>query len=326
MSNTIIKTDGLTKQFGKFIAVNNINMKVTQGSIHGFVGPNGAGKTTTIKMLIGAYQKTSGTGSIAGHSMGSIESRQKIGYAPEKSEFYPQMTAIEYLVYNGKLAGLTEENAITKAFELLDLFEMTPFAYKKPIKFSSGMKKKITLAQALINDPEILILDEPTANLDPESRMFIIEILRQFVKEKNLTVLISSHILTELELIVDEVTLINQGQIVLNGKIEEIKNRFNQGVFDISTSDNKKLSKQLDLLNWIDRVVRTDNVVKVFTKEPDRLKQQISHILLDLNLMLLMFNEEKITLDNIYKSVFKKGDQQESINNEEINEVSEVTE
>ncbi|QVK17310.1 ABC transporter ATP-binding protein [Mycoplasmatota bacterium] len=308
-----ITTKGLAKHFGKFTAVDQINLKISKGSIHGIVGPNGAGKTTTIKMLIGAMIPTSGTGLIGNHEIGTMQSRQMIGYVPEKATFYKDLNAIEYLIYMGQLSGLTLENAIKRAHDVLKLFELIPFMYKKPTAFSSGMKKKLTIAQSLMHKPEILILDEPTANLDPETRMFIINILKRLVKEENMTVFISSHILTELELVVDEVSLIDKGNIVLTGKIDEIKRRFNQGVIEIETDNNHSLKRTLDKLNYIDETKIDEKKLKVYTKEVDLFKKEIGKIIYDLGLMIHALNEEKITLDNIYQNVFIKGKEDDKL-------------
>ncbi len=306
MTEYVIKTKHLVKRFGKFTAVDQVNLNISKGSIHGFVGPNGAGKTTTIKMLIGAMIPTSGNGYIKDYEIGTKQSRQMIGYAPEKMSFYRHMNAMEYLLYMGQLSGLTLDDAIKKAHFVLQLFELSHFKYQLPIHFSSGMKKKLTLAQSLMHEPEILILDEPTANLDPETRMFIIDILKKLVKEDNMTVFISSHILTELELLVNEVTLIDKGKIVLTGNINEIKNRFNQGVLEIETDNNILLKGKLDQLSYIDKTEILDHYVKVYTKKVNVFKKEIGKIIYDLDLMMHAFHEEKITLDNIYKNVFVK--------------------
>ncbi len=313
-----ITTKNLVKKFGRLMAVNNIDLNISKGSIHGFVGPNGAGKTTTIKMLIGAMLPTNGSGEVNHLSIGTKESRQVIGYAPEVSRFYKEMNAVEYLIYMGKLSGLTKEDAVKRSIEVLHQFELLSFMYQKPTNFSSGMKKKMIIAQSLMHNPSILILDEPTANLDPETRMFIIDILKKLVKEQHITVFISSHILTELELLVDEVTLIDKGKVVLTGKMDDIRNRFNQGILDIHTNDNEKLKIKLETMDYIDEIKVVNPYLKVYTKEVSRFKQDIVKILYELGLTINEFNEEKVTLDNIYKNVFGKNKEQEVAHNDNI--------
>ncbi len=313
MNDFMIQTKQLTKQFGHNKAVDQIDLNISNGSIHGFVGPNGSGKTTTMKMLIGAISPTSGMGEIKGFPLGSKESRTLIGYTPEKSSFYKNMNAMEYLIYMGKLSGLTHEKAISRAYELLEMLQLLPFRNECPYYFSQGMKKKIMIGQSLIHHPEILILDEPTANLDPDTRMTIIDILRSLVETEKITVFISSHILTELELLVNEVTLINKGKIILTGKIEEIKKRFKQGVIEINSDDNIKFKILLEELPFVDEVQIVNQKLKIYTTEPELLKKQLGRILYENQLMIHYLNEENITLNQIYQNVFGKNNSEGGI-------------
>jgi ABC-type multidrug transport system ATPase subunit len=306
MNNDGIKTNNLVKQFKGFRAVDQINLTVSKGAIHGFVGPNGAGKTTTIKMLIGAVLPTSGTGKILGFPIGSKESKCQLGYVPEKSTFYHDLNALEYLIYMGRLSGLSYDEAKNKANQLLKQFELSDVAFKFPIHFSSGMKKKLTIAQALMHDPKILILDEPTANLDPETRMFVMNLLKKLSNEQQLTIFISSHILTELELLVDEVTLLNKGKIVLSGSINDVRARFKQGVYSIESDNNILLMNQLKSLPYIQQLHLDGRIIRIYTKGHNQLKKDISRLLYKHDLALNYFEEEKITLDSIYASIFNK--------------------
>ena len=178
-NNLMIETKELTKAFGKFVAVDGIDLRVGEGSIHGFVGPNGAGKTTTIKMLVGAIRCTKGSGVIRSHPIGSVAARRLIGYSPERPSFYGDMTTLDYLTYMARVSGVEGNGVKKKAAELLDWIELGRFLDTKVGGFSAGMKQRLSLAQALIHEPELLILDEPTANLDPTGRMSILDKLRQ---------------------------------------------------------------------------------------------------------------------------------------------------
>ena len=225
MSELMIETKGLTKAFGSFIAVNSIDIKVKKGTIHGFIGPNGAGKTTTIKMLIGSIRPTEGTGFIKGHKIGSFEARKLIGYSPEQPKFYDNMTAFDYVVYVGRISGMDKKDAESRALELLEWLELGEFVHKKVGGFSAGMRQRLGLVQALVHNPELLILDEPTANLDPGGRLSIINKLESLSKEKNITVFVSSHILSELEKMVDFVTVLDKGRVVIEGDVESLKRK-----------------------------------------------------------------------------------------------------
>lgn len=174
-NGVMIQTREMTKVFGDFTAVDSINLVVKRGSIHGFIGPNGAGKTTTIKMLIGALRCTSGEGWISGHRIGSVEARQLVGYSPEHPFFYDDMAAFDYLAYMGRVCGMGRGDANRRTNELLGWLDLEQFAESKVGGFSAGMKQRLSLAQALIHEPELLILDEPTANMDPTGRLSILD-------------------------------------------------------------------------------------------------------------------------------------------------------
>ena len=213
MSEYCIELDHITKKFGNFTAVDDLSLKLVPGKVYGIVGPNGAGKSTTMATIMGSIQATNGSGLVMGYPLGSKQALQQLGYSPEFTSFYLDMSCIEYLWYMGTLGGLSSEEASQKAIELIKKFGLQDHAYKKVSKFSTGMKKKVSLAQAMIHDPKILLLDEPTANLDPTSRMEILDTVRSMVNERKLTVLISSHVLTELETVIDHVIMINHGKI-----------------------------------------------------------------------------------------------------------------
>ena len=306
--SAIIQTGKLTKRFGSFTAVSNLDIVVKRGSIHGFVGPNGAGKTTTIKMLIGAIHPTSGSGSVNGYPIGSIAAKRLIGYSPEFPLFYSELSAVEYLVYMAYLGGIPPREGSKRAVELLDRLGLIDFKKRRLSKYSAGMKKKIALAQAMITEPEVLILDEPTANLDPTGRMEVVDTLRVLAKSKQTTIFISSHILTELEQLVDNVTLINKGETVIEGNIGEIKSEFNKGRFVLKTSDNARVISELGGLGSISALNEIDNAeILVTTANPDEMKQKLIEILYLGKISIDRFNEEDISLENIYKHMISYG-------------------
>ncbi|WP_374697052.1 ABC transporter ATP-binding protein [Spiroplasma endosymbiont of Polydrusus formosus] len=213
-----IEIHGFTKKFKKFIAVDNISMNVGKGKIHGFIGPNGSGKTTTIKSLVGAIISTKGQFSIDGLKAGSSAAKGIIGYIPENARFPKHLNIYKYLVEMSYLRNVNYKEAKIKANKILDNLNLWKFRTKNPNTFSSGMKKKVLLAQALIADPKVLILDEPAANLDPTSRQ---ELFNDLIKVRNegKTILICSHILTELQDLADEITILNYGKVVFSGNV-----------------------------------------------------------------------------------------------------------
>ena len=301
-SDLMIESRGLTKTFGKFVAVDGIDLRVEQGEIHGFIGPNGAGKTTTIKMLVGATRCTGGQAFIRGHPMGSLAARQLIGYAPERASFYGHMTSTDYLVYMAMVCGVGRDEARSRTGTLLDWLDLSKFAHTKVGGFSAGMRQRLALAQALIHEPELLILDEPTANMDPTGRMQIIEKLKQISRDRYVTIFISSHILSELEQLVDSVTLINHGQIAAVDSIEHLKKQLTQNQYLLKTSMNDSILQALEQERCIDQGwIDEDGFIHLVSEDGDALKQGVVKAVFEIGALLEYFGEEKVSLEDVYR-------------------------
>ncbi len=301
-SGVMIQTAGLTKTFGSFTAVDSINLEVRKGSIHGFVGPNGAGKTTTMKMLIGALRSTRGDGWIGGHEIGSAAARALVGYAPEHPVLYDNMTSFDYLVYLARICGVATGEAKKRADALLESLDLGPFKDRKGGKFSAGMKQRLCLAQALIHEPSLLILDEPTANMDPTGRLSILDKLRQLSQDKKTTILLSSHILGELEQIVDSLTMINHGHIVVQGSTAELRKQFAENHYLLKTSRNEAVLEVLRAREcfqegWID----ADDFVHLVAEDGAELRREITQAVTQCNAELEHISEERASLESIYR-------------------------
>ncbi|WP_036463912.1 ABC transporter ATP-binding protein [Mycoplasmopsis sturni] len=217
MSQYILEVKNLSKKYGQFLAVNNISFNVPKGSFHAFIGKNGSGKTTTIKSIIGLYRSFSGQIKINGIDSKIPHSRDILGYVPEKATFPSELNVYEYLFFLGSLFKIPKKDLKNKIEHYLSLFQISDLKYKKPINFSSGQKKKVLLIQALLNDPELIILDEPAANLDPYARFELFSILQKLQQEEK-SIIICSHILSEIDKYATDVTLIHDGQILYSGK------------------------------------------------------------------------------------------------------------
>lgn len=298
----MIESRGLTKTFGKFVAVDAIDLEIVQGSIHGFIGPNGAGKTTAIKMLIGATRCASGQAFIKGQPMGSVAARQLIGYAPERASFYGGMTSTEYLVYMARVCGINKDEAKSRAGALLDFLDLGKFAHTKVDGFSAGMRQRLALAQAMIHEPELLILDEPTANMDPTGRIQIIDKLKQISRERKVTIFISSHILSELEQLVDSVTMIDRGRIAAEDSIEHLKKGFTENHYILNTSTNDSVLLTLQHEHCVDKGwIDEKGWVHLVAEDGDALKQGVVKSVYKTGALLEYFGEEKVSLEEIYR-------------------------
>ena len=206
---------------GKKVAVNDLNLKVHAGEVFGFLGPNGAGKTTTMNVLLGFVNATGGAAFLFGVNVREPIARQRIGYLPELTYYYKFLTAEELLRFYARIFGIPADVADQRIDQLLQLVELE-HARKRPIKtYSKGMQQRVGLAQALINDPDLLILDEPTSGLDPIGRMKVREIIQR-LKNEGKTVFFSSHELGEVETICDRVAIINEGQLKVEGSVAEL--------------------------------------------------------------------------------------------------------
>ena len=222
-SRIMIEANGLSKFYGDFVAIQDISFSIPEGQIVAFLGPNGAGKSTTMKVLTGFLSPSRGKAAIAGLDIQRqrIEASRKLGYLPENGPLYQEMTPLELLAFFGQARGLTHsrlEAAIDRVNHLCALSEVM----EKPIdKLSRGYRQRVGLAQALLHDPEVLIMDEPTAGLDPNQ----IRIFRDNIQElgRTKTILISTHILQEVDVVADRVLLINEGKFVFDGTPEELK-------------------------------------------------------------------------------------------------------
>lgn len=215
-----IEIKGLRKTYflrGKkpYEAIKSIDLKVERGEIVGFIGPNGAGKTTTIKIIVGLIYPTAGVVTIMGKPLSDFAYRQSIGYLPERPHFYENLTARELLEYCGKFFGLSKDQRRIRAKELLDLTGLKDWASMRIKVYSQGMIQKLGLAQALIGEPKLLILDEPMSVLDPLSRRQVRQLLLE-LKQKGTTIFFSSHILNDVEMLCDRAVIIKSGQILLD--------------------------------------------------------------------------------------------------------------
>ncbi len=223
MSTAMIEAVGLTKYYGDFAAIDDVSFTISKGEVAAFLGPNGAGKSTSMKLLTGYLAATRGTARIAGHDMGvdRIAGSVKLGYLPENGPLYPDMTPRSLLRFFGDARGISGRKLQERIAVVVELCSLKS-VYGKPIgKLSKGFRQRVGMAQALLHEPEVLILDEPTAGLDPNQIHDVRETLKRIGKEK--TVLLSTHILQEVEAVASRVLFINEGRLVFDGTVDEFK-------------------------------------------------------------------------------------------------------
>ncbi len=309
-----IWSDNLTKIYGgkknPFTAVKSIDLKIEPG-IHGFLGPNGAGKTTTLNMLIGALSITEGKAKIRDLKAGSVVANQLIGFLPQDPQFYLDMTGEDYLTYIGELGGLSPMESKIKAQELMRYLDIWDARDREIGKYSGGMKQKIGLAATLIHDPKLLILDEPTANLDPIGRQSIIDRIKDLASTKGISVFVSSHILAEIEQMAEKVTMIDHGEIIISDTIKNIKHRYVGNTYLLNTNKNQAILKQLNKdpnINkaWIGEGDDNETLIRIVPKDAEVLQEQIAHIIIKNKALLYSFNQPSVSLQDIFMEVMAK--------------------
>ncbi len=240
----IVEIEGLSKDYEvgfwrkrKVRALDDLSLSVKPGGIFGFLGGNGAGKTTTIKILMGLLFPTEGSAKILGSPIDDVKMRSRIGYCPENPYFYDYLTPLELLDYFGQLFGLDASVRSSRSEDLLNAVGLEEVAWKRQLrKFSKGMQQRVGLAQALINEPEIVFLDEPMSGLDPVGRREIRELIAG-LKAKGTTVFMSTHILSDVEALCDEVAILRKGRLFATGDLQELLSRdASRGGFEIIAS------------------------------------------------------------------------------------------
>ncbi|CAM9133855.1 ABC transporter ATP-binding protein [Mycoplasma todarodis] len=293
-----LEVKNFTKKYkgAKKPAVADVNFNVYPGEFHGFIGANGAGKTTTIKSLIGAYAKFEGEINIFGLEHLTEEAKSKVGYIPETAKFPKGYSTYKYIVYMSYLSGLSMKEAKAFADNVLKEIGLEKLKNRNPNTFSSGQKKKVLLAQALVHNPEIIIMDEPAANLDPKARIDFFETLKK-LQEKGVAILISSHILTELDKYIDAVTIIDGGKVVFTGKIED-------AIGDSDLEYSIQASDEEALINFLKRhkykhTKLSDGCMVKFKdkKEAKKLMNLLSTSKLEIN----TFKNNQNSLEEVYR-------------------------
>lgn len=223
---TVIETEALSKVYGRQRALDGISLKVNRGAI-GLLGPNGAGKTTLMKCLLQLQPITTGSAKLLGREVGreGREIRKRVGYGPEQNCHIPGMAGCEYVTYCAQLSGLPFQAARQRAHEMLDFVGMGQERYRKLETYSTGMKQRAKLAQAIVHDPEIVFLDEPTNGLDPKGQAQILELVESLWKTYGITVVLSSHLLQDVERVCEQIIIIARGRVLVHDTLENLKSR-----------------------------------------------------------------------------------------------------
>ncbi|MEM4576719.1 MAG: ABC transporter ATP-binding protein [Candidatus Nezhaarchaeales archaeon] len=303
MKKAVIETIDLTKEYDGFTAVKNLNMKVYTGEVFGLLGPNGAGKTTTILMLLGLIPPTRGEAWIDGYNVArdTIEVRRRVGFVPENIGLYDDLTARENLSFTAELNRVAGRERRERIDELLEKVGLKGWADEKVGKFSRGMKQRLAIADALIKRPKVLILDEPTAGIDPEGAEQILSLVRRLSREEKVTVLMSSHQLYQVQKICDRVAIMSKGELVAIGSIEDLAKgeKITEAEFDAVNDD---LIQSIRDLGGVKEVIRMGN--KLVIRAERDLRKEIARLALDKGSLVLELKLRMPSLDELYIKYF----------------------
>jgi len=297
-----IRVEKVSKIYGTQKALKEVSFEVQKGEIVGFLGPNGAGKSTLMKILTGYIPQTMGIAKICDLDIreNSLETRRKIGYLPEHNPLYLDMYVIEYLEFVANIYGVN----LNYIDEMIEKTGLIKEQHKLISSLSKGYRQRVGIAQALIHDPEVLILDEPTTGLDPNQLVEIRSLIKEIGKEK--TVMLSTHIMQEVEAICDRVIIINKGQIVANQTIGELqKSTGNRKL--ITVEFDKKINKRelLNIENVLDVVELGRNQYQIFSDSKFDLRPPLFEFAVDNKLTVLQMNMEEQKLENIFRDLTK---------------------
>ena len=304
-TDAAVATTGLTKRYGGIVALDHLNLTVPSGSIFGFLGPNGAGKTTTLRLLTGLATATEGTGTVAGVRIGGTggDLACNIGYLDQDPRFYGWMRGRELLDMVGRLHGLHGVALRQRVGDVLEIVGLTEAADRRIGGYSGGMRQRLGIGQALINQPRVLFLDEPVSSLDPEGRRDVLEIISKL--RGTATVFMSTHILNDVERVCDRVAILNVGHLVVEGPIDELLDRYAQPIYELEPEPQQdgaieRLAAAMRGQPWAQEVRTTPDSVRVFVKDPKVAGPAILPLVVSSGVSLVRYERARPSLEDVF--------------------------
>jgi ABC-2 type transport system ATP-binding protein len=311
-SGSALEVKNLVKSYGPFPGVWDVNLLVKQGTIHGFLGPNGSGKTTTLKCIMGLLRKTSGEIRIFGEELrgDGTELKRKIGYLPELPSYPTYLNGREVLLTYGRIRGIQDNKLSEGSKSLLEKVGLTGAAGKLVGRYSKGMQTRLGLAVALLGEPDLLILDEPTEGLDPVGIMDVRKILKNLASEGR-TVLFSSHQLLEVQQMCSIVTVLKEGKTVTEGSVEELAKRLHGGVIYKAEFDTlgSALMNELKKIEGVSQITSLeDETVAILVSKDYDLRPSLARLAVQHKSLLLSCEREEVSLEELFMSLVKEND------------------
>lgn len=305
----IIEAHKLTKIYDKNKVVDNLDLKIEEGQIFGFLGPNGAGKTTTILMLIGLTEPTSGSAFIAGFNSTRepLKVKRIAGYIPENVGFYEDLSAHYNLMYTARLNGMPDNKATEAVNLALEKVGLKDRAYDKVGTFSKGMKQRLAIADILVKKPKVAFLDEPTSGIDPAGINQMLDLIKQIAHENNMTIVMSSHQLNQVERICTHVGIMSKGKIVTEGALSQLSRKAGGGsvIIDVQLAEvTDEIVSAIKATSGVVKVERSGDVLNITCNED--LRRQISRVIQDKGGLVTQMKLRTLALEDIYLKYFKE--------------------
>ena len=301
----VIVTEGLRKSFGRIPALDGLTLSVAEGSVFGFLGPNGAGKTTTIRILVGLARAAAGRATVAGIDTQSHPERLgwEIGYLPEEPSFFTWMSPREFLDYVGQIFRLRQRERANRTRELLELVGLTDVARRRIGGFSRGMRQRLGIAQALVNRPRVLFLDEPVSALDPMGRKEVLDLIARLSGQ--CTVFLSSHILADVERVCDTVGIIAQGRLVVSARKDDLLARYAMPAFEVELEPGgeeglRRWAEGLRGLPWVRSVASPGLTARIVVDDIARAQRELLPLLLQAGGAIVRYEMVRPSLEEVF--------------------------
>lgn len=300
----LFQFEGVTKTYGRVVALDNLTVSAPAGAI-GLLGPNGSGKTTMIRSLLGLTRVDRGSGQVLGMDFRrrQLDIRRSVGFVPEDECLFPHVVGVEFVTYAGELVGMSTKDAMQRAHEVLDYVGLGEARYRKAESYSTGMKQRLKLASAIVHDPKMLIMDEPTNGMDPRGREELLELSRDLVRNKGMSLLFSSHLLPDVESVCDQIIVLGRGKLLTEGNIQQLKQLHNR-MFEVRLKgDSAPFAESLSGLGCVAKL--RDDALLVEIPE-GHTQQMLWETAAQQRVQIRTLREQRSTLEEVFLKALRQ--------------------
>ena len=308
MNSPLVEAEGLTKRYGKFTAVDQIDLRLREGEVYGFLGPNGSGKSTTILMLLGLTEPTSGRAQVCGFdpTRTPLSVKRAVGYLPENVGFYGDLTGRENLLYTASLNNLPRAEAAQEVERVLEMVELGGAMDQLAGQYSRGMRQRLGIADVLLKNPRLAILDDPTLGLDPTGIQWLLEIIHEMSVVRKLTVFLSSHQLHEVQQVCNRVGIMSHGRLVMEGTVQQLMAQDESGAYSVEMEIIGETARVAEAISKVPGVTQCQTEGNVISIRGDNdIRSQVVAVAMDQEVDLVELRSHNRTLEDIYLRYFQ---------------------